>query len=82
MTDSLLNVVGLSNDTQFIVSGHFMAVDLAMDFQICQPPCAFGLSLYNSCDGCRVTVLVRQGADLSSAASHLYENLNQTEYNQ
>ena len=38
ITSSLLNaaqiVVGLSNDTQFIVGGHFMAVDLAMDFQI------------------------------------------------
>ena len=58
-----------------------MAVDLAMDFQICRPPCAFGLPpstlgfvegvLYHGCDGRWVTVLVRQGANLSSAAAKM-----------
>ena len=53
-----------------------MAVNLAMDIQICWPPCVFSLPLstlsfmqgvvVSPLDGGWVTVLVRQGANLSS----------------
>ena len=53
-----------------------MAVDLAMDRHV-RSAClllrfaSWRVSLYHGCDGRRVTVLVRQGANLSSAAAKM-----------